>query len=106
MPVLTCEVTVGTTALGRLTLAELELPSNVTLPLKPEDGLRLKLHGVRVSLTAKTTQAIQAFSVSVLQSEFGTRVTDSRRSSEESRGNPSLRDTSPGNSLPRRLLSP
>lgn len=98
-PVLTCEVTVGTTALGRLTLAELELPSDVTLPLKPEDGLRLKLHGVRVSLTAKTTQAIQAFSVSVLQSEFGTRVTGSRRSIEDSRGNPSLRDHESGQFL-------
>lgn len=92
VPTLTCDVTVGTLSLGRIALVELELPADVTLPLKPEDRLLLKLHGVRVSLTAKTTQAIHAFSVSVLQSGFRTRVTDSVRSNGESHRNPSLAD--------------
>jgi DNA-binding winged helix-turn-helix (wHTH) protein len=93
VPVLTCEVTVGTITLGRLALAELELPSDVTLPLKPEDRLLLKLHGVRVSLTTKTTQAIHAFSISVLQSGLRTRVTDPARLSQQPRENPSLTES-------------
>jgi DNA-binding winged helix-turn-helix (wHTH) protein len=36
-PVLTCDVVVSNIALGRLALLELELPADVTLPLKPED---------------------------------------------------------------------
>ncbi len=92
VPVLTCEVTVGTTALGRLALAELELPSGVTLPLKAEDRLLLKLQGVRVALTTQATQVLHAFSGSVLQSGFRTRVTDSARLSAESHRNPSLAD--------------
>lgn len=75
--VLTCDVTVGTIKLGRLALVELELPSDVTLPLKPEDRLLLRLHSLRVNLTAQMTQAHHAFSISVLQSGLRTRMTDS-----------------------------
>ena len=75
-PVLTCDVVVGRLALGRLPLSELELPSQVSLPLKPQDRLLLKLHGVRVSLTAKAAQALHAFSISVLQSGLRERATD------------------------------
>jgi DNA-binding winged helix-turn-helix (wHTH) protein len=75
-PVLTCDVVVGRLALGRLPLSELELPSEVSLPLKPQDRLLLKLHGVRVSLTTKAAQALHAFSVAVLQSGLRERATD------------------------------
>ncbi len=88
-PVLTCDVTVADISLGRLSLLELELPANVTLPLKPEDRLLLKLYGIRVNLTAKTVQALHAFSMSVLQSGFRTRATDSPSLSEHTRGNAS-----------------
>lgn len=83
-PVLTCEVGVSNMALGRIALLKLELPGNVILPLKPEDRLLLKLHGVRVSLTAEATQALYAFAISVLQSGLRTRVTDSLHLREES----------------------
>ena len=39
VPVLTCDVIVGRLALGRLPLSELEFPSEVSFPLKPEDRL-------------------------------------------------------------------
>jgi DNA-binding winged helix-turn-helix (wHTH) protein len=90
-PVLTCDVTVADVSLGRLSLLELELPTNVTLPLKLEDRLLLKLHGIRVNLTAKTVQALHAFSMSVLQSGFRTRATDSPSLGEHARGNASPR---------------
>jgi hypothetical protein len=73
---LTCDVMVGRLALGRLPLSELELPGEVSLPLKPQDRLLLKLHGVRVSLTAKAAQALHAFSISILQSGLRERATD------------------------------
>ena len=98
--VLTCDVVVSNIALGRLPLLELELPADVTLPLKPEDRLLLKLHGVRVTLTAKTIQALHAFSISVLQSGLRTRVTDSLRSSQESREEPPLAAPKTGQSCP------
>ena len=82
-PVLTCDVVVSNIPLGRIPLMELELPADVALPLKPSDRLLLKLHGVRVTLTAKAVQALHAFSISVLESGLRTRVTDSFRSSEE-----------------------
>lgn len=85
MPVLTCDVMVGSMVLGRLPLSELELPSDVTLPLKPEDRLLLKLHGARVSLTKKAARALHAFSISVLQSGLRTRVTDRPQVSEQAR---------------------
>lgn len=88
-PVLTCDVTVADISLGRLSLLELELPAKVTLPLKPEDRLLLKLHGIRANLTAKTVQALHAFSMSVLQSGFRTRASDSPSLSEHTRGNAS-----------------
>ena len=78
-PVLTCDVVVNNIALGRLPLLELELPADVTLPLKPEDRLLLKLHGLRMTPTAKAIQALHAFSISVLQRGLRTRVTDSVR---------------------------
>jgi DNA-binding winged helix-turn-helix (wHTH) protein len=75
-PVLTCEVVVSNIRLGRLPVLEIELPDNVTLPVKPEDRLLLKLHGVRITLTAKAAQALHAFSISVLQSGLRTRADD------------------------------
>ncbi|MFZ0311778.1 MAG: helix-turn-helix domain-containing protein [Candidatus Korobacteraceae bacterium] len=83
-PILTCDVVVSNIPLGRLPLMEVELPADVTLPLKPRDRLLLSLHGVRVTLTAKAIQALHAFSISVLQSGLQTRMTDTRRLSEES----------------------
>lgn len=77
VPILTCNVIVGNIDLGRIPLIEVELPADVNLPLKPEDRLLLKLHGVRVTLTAKAIQALHAFSISVLQSGLRTRTTDS-----------------------------
>ncbi len=49
-PILTCEVVVSNIHLGRIPLMELELPADVTFPLKAKDRLLLKLHGVRVTL--------------------------------------------------------
>jgi DNA-binding winged helix-turn-helix (wHTH) protein len=83
-PVLTCEVVVSNIPLGRLPMLEIKLPDNVTLPVKPEDKLLLKLHGVRITLTAKAAQALQAFSISVLQSGLRTRAADSSLLLEES----------------------
>jgi DNA-binding winged helix-turn-helix (wHTH) protein len=85
-PVLTCDINVGDLALGRLPLFELELPMGVSLPVKPEDRLHLKIHGVRVTLTAQATQVLRAFSVSLLQSGLRMRVTDSFTVSAESPG--------------------
>jgi hypothetical protein len=90
--VLTCDVIASNTALGRLPLMELEMPANVTLPLKPVDRLLLKLHGVRVTLTPTATQALHAFSISVLQSGLRTRVTDSVHLREELWEEPPLAD--------------
>lgn len=85
-PILTCDVVVSNIHLGRIPLMELELPADVTLPLKPKDRLLLKLHGVRVTLTAKAVQALHAVSISVLQSGLRTRVTDSNRLNKEPLG--------------------
>jgi DNA-binding winged helix-turn-helix (wHTH) protein len=90
--VLTCDVMANKTALGRLPLMELEMPANVTLPLKPVDRLLLKLHGVRVTLTPAAAQALHAFSISVLQNGLRTRVTDSVGLSEEPCVEPLLAD--------------
>ena len=76
VPMLTCDVTVGRLTLDRLPLSELELPNGVSLPLKPRDRLLLKLHGMRVSLTANAAQALHAFASSVLQSGLRERATD------------------------------
>jgi DNA-binding winged helix-turn-helix (wHTH) protein len=95
VPVVTCDVVVSNIALGRLPLMELELPADVTLPLKAEDRLLLKLHGVRVTLTAKAIQALHAFSISVLQSGLRTRVTDAIRLSEEPLGKRAFADADP-----------
>jgi len=95
LPILTCDVVVSNIPLGRLPLMELELPADVTLPLKPRDRLLLNLHGVRVTLTAKAVQALHAFSISVLQSGLRTRVTDTIRLSEELLGRRSLADADP-----------
>ncbi len=89
-PVLTCDVVVSNIALGRLPLLELELPPDVTLPLKGKDRLLLKLLGVRVTLTPKTVHALHAFSISVLQSGLRTRATDHLGISEELREKPRL----------------
>jgi DNA-binding winged helix-turn-helix (wHTH) protein len=83
-PVLMCYVTVGSMALGRLPLFELEFPTEVTLPLKSAERFPLKLHGMRVTLTAKAAEVLHAFSISVLQSGLLTRVTDSLCLNEES----------------------
>jgi DNA-binding winged helix-turn-helix (wHTH) protein len=95
LPVLVCNVVVSNIALGWLPLAELELPADVTLPLKPEDRLLLKLDGVRVTLTDKAKQAIHAFSVSVLQSGLRTRATDFLSVSEQPLEPTSLADADP-----------
>lgn len=81
--VLTCDVVVSNIPLGRVKLLELELPGDVTLPLKPQDRLLLDFHGVRASLTANAAQALHAFSVSVLKSGLRTRVIDTFQLSEE-----------------------
>ncbi len=83
-PVLTCHVMVGRIDLGRLPLLEVELPEDVTLPLTAEDRLLVRLHGIRVTLTAKATQALHAFSISALQSGLRTRITDLSPASEPS----------------------
>jgi DNA-binding winged helix-turn-helix (wHTH) protein len=95
--IITCDVMVSNITLGRLPLLEVELPVDVTLPLRPEDRLLLKLHGVRVTLTDKAAQALHAFSISVLQSGLRTRVTDSLRLSEEALEKLSPADTHPKN---------
>ena len=82
--VLTCNVVINDVPLGRLKVLELQLPFGVTLPLKPQDRLLLGLHGVRVALTSNATQALQAFSISVLQRGLRTRITDAFHLSEES----------------------
>jgi DNA-binding winged helix-turn-helix (wHTH) protein len=81
-PVLTCDVMVGGIALGRLPLLQMELPADVTLPLKRRDRLLLNLHGVHVTLTTKAIQALHVFSISVLQRGLRTRATDSIYGSE------------------------
>lgn len=91
-PVLTCEVVVSNISLGRIPLMEVELPADVTLPLKPHDRFLLNLHGVRVTLTAKAVQALHAFSISVLQSGLRTRVTDSLHLREQPLEKTSLAD--------------
>jgi len=78
--------------LARMAMVELDLPADVTLPLRPEDRLLLKLHGVRVTLTAKAAQALHAFSISVLQSGLRTRVTDAFGLGKELRAEPPLAD--------------
>ena len=75
-PILTCEVTVGAMALGRLPLLELGIPGDLTLPLKPEDRSILKLHGIRVALTNRALQALHAFSIVALQNGLRSRKTD------------------------------
>ena len=55
----------------------------------------LKLHGVRVTLTAKAIQALHAFSISVLQSGLRTRVTDSILLNEEPPGKRAFADADP-----------
>ena len=82
-PILSCDVTVGDIALGRIPLLEMELPANVTLPLKRQDRLMLNLYGARVTLTANAVQALHGFSISVLQSGSRTRATDPVTLSEE-----------------------
>jgi DNA-binding winged helix-turn-helix (wHTH) protein len=84
-PILTCSVMVGNIDLGRLPILEIELPEQVHLPLTAEDRLLIKLHGIRVVLTSKATQALRAFAVSALQSGLRTRATDysHRESSRE-----------------------
>jgi DNA-binding winged helix-turn-helix (wHTH) protein len=91
-PVLTCDVVVSNIALGRMAMVEVDLPADVTLPLRPEDRLLLKLHGVRVALTAKAAQVLHAFSISVLHNGLRTRVTDSLGLGQESRAEPPLAD--------------
>jgi DNA-binding winged helix-turn-helix (wHTH) protein len=70
--VVTCDVMVGSVPLGRLPLSQLDLPSNWTLPLNPEDQLLLELHGVRINLTAVAAQALHTFSLSILQRRLRT----------------------------------
>ncbi len=108
LPVLSCDVVVSNIPLGRIPLMEVELPADVKLPLKPQDRLLLKLHGVRVTLTAKAVQALHAFSISVLQSGLRTRVTDSLRLNDEPLEKSSLANADPNASrfsLPRKSQS-
>jgi DNA-binding winged helix-turn-helix (wHTH) protein len=95
IPILTCDVFVSNVALGRFPLMELELPPEVSFPLRKEHRLRLKLHGVRASLTAKAVQALHAFCISVLESGSRTRATDSPRISQESLAKASPADAEP-----------
>jgi len=67
--VLSCHLVVGKTDLGRLPLAELTLPADMTLPLRPEDRLLIRFHGIKVSLTPKATRAIYALSLSALDAQ-------------------------------------
>jgi DNA-binding winged helix-turn-helix (wHTH) protein len=84
VPVLMCNVTVGSMDLDRLPLFELEFPTDGTLPSKSEDRFPLELHGMRVTLTAKAAEVLHAFSISVLQRGSLSRVTDSLFLNEES----------------------
>ncbi len=77
VPVLTCAVSIGGLALGRVPIAAVELPDNMSLPLRPEHRFMLQLHGVRISLTEKAVQVLHAVSISVLQSGLRTRAADS-----------------------------
>jgi len=74
--VLTGDIEVGNLALGRLPLLELQIPVDLTGPPNSENKLLLKLHGVRVTLTAQAAQALQAFSISVLQDGLRTSAND------------------------------
>jgi DNA-binding winged helix-turn-helix (wHTH) protein len=89
--VLTCDVVVSNIPLGRIRLLELDLPDNVTLPLKLHDRLLLRLQGMRTTLAPQAAQVLHAFCLSVLQSGSRTRVTDSFHLSGESHGKQSLR---------------
>jgi len=66
-PTVTCEVVADGVSLGRLPLVELGMPSDIKLPLRPEDRLLMKLLGVRVSLTPSATQTLHALCISLLQ---------------------------------------
>ena len=85
-PVLTGDIDVGNVALGRLPLFELQLPLDVILPVNWENIQLLNLQGVRVSLTAQAAQALQAFSISVLQEGLRTRASEPLRLVNESHG--------------------
>jgi hypothetical protein len=84
VPVLMCNVTVGSMDLDRLPLFELEFPTDGTLPSKSEHRFPLELHGMRVTLTAKAAEVLHAFSISVLQRGSLTRATGSLFLNEES----------------------
>jgi hypothetical protein len=95
-PVLTCDIDVGNLALGRLPLLDLARPMGVTHLMKPEDGLVLKLNGVRMALTAQATQALHAFSASVIQNGLPTCATSSFHLPAELREEPPLQFATDG----------
>lgn len=64
---ISCEVATRGVSLGRVQLAELHLPADISLPLKPADKLLLKLMTVRVDVTASAAQTLHALCVSLLQ---------------------------------------
>jgi hypothetical protein len=89
-PVLTCDVVVGDVSLGRFTLLELHLPADVSLPLKPLDRLLVGLHGVRATLTADASQALNVLSVYILQNGLASVPTGPFQVNESSADRPAL----------------
>jgi hypothetical protein len=70
-PVITGLVSVDGKLLGRLPLFDLALPSGLTLPLKPADGLII-LKGVGVTLDSTAAGALNSvFNVSAFKGGFG-----------------------------------
>ena len=74
-PTLTCKIATNGTPLGRVSLAELEIPAGMTLPLKPEDKLLMNLLSLGVRLTSKGAESLKALCITLLQNgvptEFG-----------------------------------
>ena len=95
--VLSCHVVVGKIELGRLPLAELTLPAEMTLPLRPEDRLLIRFHGIKVSLTRQGTRAIYALSLSALDAQPRARKTNRSSMAQESpRDVPPICSVNPG----------
>ena len=70
-PVLTGLVVVNDGLLGRVPLFDLQLPSGITLPLKPSDNGKLRLKDVGVTLSSAAAGALnQVFKVTAFKGGF------------------------------------
>ena len=76
-PTVTCEVVADGVSVGRVPLVELGIPSDIPLPLRPEDRVLMKLLGVRVSMTPLATQTLHALCISLLQRGIRTQLKES-----------------------------